>query len=614
MPLKVERPSPSLSELLPRLVEVRADRRPSRRRGRACGTLAHFWTNSVLPLTRLSPSSLSWQPVSATTRDRRQRAPCRTRPPLMARASYLPAGRGDPAGARRFRHGRGRSLQAALGGGDDGPRDAVPGVALARHADDRVARARAQRRPAPRARRRGPSASCVTACGPTSNVSHGRDLGRDGGGERARDLGHAGVARDDRQRAARRGLGGDHPERLGERARHRERVGGGQHVGRAPRAPAARPSATRVRHAARPRRGTRPPRDRARRGTRRARAARGRPRRAARGRRPGPRARASPASPSSALAEGAEADDEQPRVRHAGEHERPGGEQQLDALGGDQLADVDDDPVARGVERAERGGGLGGRAGERGACRAGRPASRAPRRRARARSRSSPAAAAAAARAGAKRVTSTPGGPSRVLSSQPRLVQRRPQALGRVARADEHPARGREPLARGGQEARVRLDRVLERAAVDLDRVRDAGPRERAREDQRAHHEVVRERDVGPRARDDLADGGDVALDVVVDLLLARAPGTAAPRRRRSGRRRRPAAGRRCRAGRRSRAPGRAATVSSSAPPSQSPAASTHGSSSGARSWHSRCTSWPLRTNASPSAALYTFEPVPRRR
>ena len=43
---------------------------------------------------------------------------------------------------------------------------------------------------------------------------------------------------------------------------------------------------------------------------------------------------------------------------------------------------------------------------------------------------------------------------------------------------------------------------------------------------------------------------------------------------------------------------------SSSAPPSQSPAASTQSRSSGSRSWQSRCTSWPARTNASPSAAL----------
>jgi hypothetical protein len=67
----------------------------------------------------------------------------------------------------------------------------------------------------------------------------------------------------------------------------------------------------------------------------------------------------------------------------------------------------------------------------------------------------------------------------------------------------------------------VGLDGVLERAAVDLDRVRDAGPRERAGEDQRAHHEVVRERHVRASPRHDLRDRGDVALHVVGDLRVA---------------------------------------------------------------------------------------------
>ena len=39
------------------------------------------------------------------------------------------------------------------------------------------------------------------------------------------------------------------------------------------------------------------------------------------------------------VAQCAEPDDEQARLRHAGEDQRPGGEQQLDALGADQLAD-----------------------------------------------------------------------------------------------------------------------------------------------------------------------------------------------------------------------------------------------------------------------------------
>ena len=66
----------------------------------------------------------------------------------------------------------------------------------------------------------------------------------------------------------------------------------------------------------------------------------------------------------------------------------------------------------------------------------------------------------------------------------------------------------------------MRLDRVLQRAAVDLDRVGHAGGRERPGEDERAHHEVVGERDVRPRPRDDLRDGRDVALHVRGDLRL----------------------------------------------------------------------------------------------
>ena len=89
-------------------------------------------------------------------------------------------------------------------------------------------------------------------------------------------------------------------------------------------------------------------------------------------------------------------------------------------------------------------------------------------------------------------------------SGQGRVVHLRPEALGRVAGAYEHPARAREALDRERLEARVRLDRVLQRAAVDLHRVRD-GVTERAGEDRRAHHEVVGERDVHARPRDDLA-------------------------------------------------------------------------------------------------------------
>ena len=51
---------------------------------------------------------------------------------------------------------------------------------------------------------------------------------------------------------------------------------------------------------------------------------------------------------------------------------------------------------------------------------------------------------------------------------------------------------------------------------MDLDRVGHA--LERAREHRRAHHEVVGERDVRPHALGDLAHGGDVALEIAVEL------------------------------------------------------------------------------------------------
>jgi hypothetical protein len=62
------------------------------------------------------------------------------------------------------------------------------------------------------------------------------------------------------------------------------------------------------------------------------------------------------------------------------------------------------------------------------------------------------------------------------------------------------------------------LDRVLERAAVDLDRIGHAV--ERAREDRRAHDQVVGERDVGTGALGHLAHGGHVGRQVSLDLVV----------------------------------------------------------------------------------------------
>ena len=63
--------------------------------------------------------------------------------------------------------------------------------------------------------------------------------------------------------------------------------------------------------------------------------------------------------------ERSEADDHQPRPRLAREHERERRQQQLDALGGDQLADEHDQPIA-GLDAVEGGDGLGDVAVERG--------------------------------------------------------------------------------------------------------------------------------------------------------------------------------------------------------------------------------------------------------
>ena len=54
------------------------------------------------------------------------------------------------------------------------------------------------------------------------------------------------------------------------------------------------------------------------------------------------------------LAVGPEADHHELGARLARQHARPGGEQQVDALRDDQLADEADDRLALGVERGER--------------------------------------------------------------------------------------------------------------------------------------------------------------------------------------------------------------------------------------------------------------------
>ena len=210
----------------------------------------------------------------------------------------------------------------------------------------------------------------------------------------------------------------------------------------------------------------------------------------------------------------AEADDDEARVRHLGEHERPRRGEQVDALGDDELADEEDVAVAPEVEPGQRapGGGLVAREGmvlldRRGGAQARGERGHLGRR--------------LGGRAGTELGDVDPGRAEEGAGGERVVAHRRPQALGRVARADEHGARAGQPLGGRGQEARaIALDRVLERAAVDLDRVRDLAG-QGAREDGRAHDQVVGQRDVGPRPRDDVADGGDVGGHVGLDLLLA---------------------------------------------------------------------------------------------
>ena len=245
-----------------------------------------------------------------------------------------------------------------------------------------------------------------------------------------------------------------------------------------------------------------------------------------------------------------------------------------------------------GRDRRQRRGRLAGRAGER-AARRPRPARR-PRRGAACR-RSRPVARGIRARAARSARRRRPAGPRRVRSStdgSPIAAHRLSAVWREPTRIPRAPAR---PSHGVRHEPRMRLDGVLERAAVDLDRVRHAeraparvrarpgpsrggwpAPRPAARaRPPPARPRRWRRRSGRPRPR--------------------RGPGTGAPRSPRSGRRRRAAAGRRCRAGRRSRARARGGWSTRQRAGVPVPAASTQSSASGSRSWHSRWTSWPAR-------------------
>ena len=207
-----------------------------------------------------------------------------------------------PSHARNpIRQGCGNASSSPLRGREHRAGDAVPRPALARDRHDRLPRGGADvvRRAQPAGQAGGQLAHRVRPDREGQPVARRR---RDALRERLGDLGQARVARHDRQRPGRRALGGDHPERLRERARRHQRLGRRQQVGQLVVLQAAREG------------DALEPRVAARRVVEEGRqlGSRGRPRCAARARRdvPAPGQRSS----SSAVAPGAEADDHQPRV------------------------------------------------------------------------------------------------------------------------------------------------------------------------------------------------------------------------------------------------------------------------------------------------------------
>jgi hypothetical protein len=317
------------------------------------------------------------------------------------------------------------------------------------------------------------------------------------------------VAGGQRQRAARGGLGGDHPERLGKGARHHLGLTGRQKA----REVVVRERAGEVD----PRRGRR--------------------------RRPQPvvvglveerpqvlqlagrtalelaaARRDLPQRPEVApverlheaperLAVGAEAHHYEARLGHPPYDERPGGEEQVDTLRDDQLPHVAHDAVATRMELAQGGGRPGLAAPSRGL--AGCELVAEPRE----------AGGRLLRGEGAERVDVHAGRAEACPLGERRLVgEHLPQALGGVPRADEHAGRPPNALQRIGQEATgVWANRVLERAAMDLHRI-GRPPVQAAGQDHGPHHEVVGERHVGRR---DVADGRHVRLEVVVERILA---------------------------------------------------------------------------------------------
>ncbi len=194
-----------------------------------------------------------------------------------------------------------------------------------------------------------------------------------------------------------------------------------------------------------------------------------------------------------------------------GGDERPGGEQQVAALGDDQLADEDDARSLGGGVAAEAGRGeveiaaeaagvgLLEPTGERLQLVRGRRSGRERR----------------------ERLDVHAGRAEPGLLLEAGQVDRLPEALGGVMGADEDGASRLHPLAGVGQEPLgIRDHGVGEGAAVNLGGER-ADRVDRPGQDHRPHDQVVGERGVDSAlAGGDVADRTDVGGDVGLDLLL----------------------------------------------------------------------------------------------
>ena len=222
---------------------------------RACGRSRTWPRTACLPTIRLALSAPFTDAAAGGEREppRAQRPARRARP----RSPTRPRARRRSLRGRPGAH-RGRNTIRTAGGPVGGRRARPAGAAQGSRSpparprgrrDHAVARrpprtsARAPSRPAPRACARAAPASAssqrqqplgdrldgaVVDAGRTASAAACAGTPR---GERLADLRQARVGRADRQRPAGGGLGGDHPEGLGEGARHDQRLARGQQLG-----------------------------------------------------------------------------------------------------------------------------------------------------------------------------------------------------------------------------------------------------------------------------------------------------------------------------------------------------------------------------------------------